>query len=55
MQMMVKAGIPASLENYEMFIVNGLKLEELSEKAALDIIVKKETPTGWGEVSIYME
>ena len=53
--MMIRAGIPATPENYQKLIDEGWRLEELSEKANLDMNVKKGTPKAWGSASTYME
>lgn len=54
-QLMIKAGIPVTLENYRKLIDDGRMPDELSEQDMLDMFEEKKTPKGWGSPSVYME
>ena len=54
-QLMIKAGIPVTLENYRKLMDDGRKPDELSEAEVLDMFGEKKSPKGWGSASVYME
>ncbi len=54
-QLMIKASIPVTVENYRKLIDDGRRPDELSEKDMLGMFGENKTPKGWGSASIYME
>ena len=54
-ELMIKGGIPITLEHYRKLIDDGRKPDELSEEEKLKMFGNKKTPKGWGSASVYME